>query len=82
MRKFSCKTYYLLLQLAFIEFKIFIFTLKARYLLLKRCNLLFDKRMLIVKKRNTLLQYRSRAMLVNQFFDAIEKSHMGTPNVK
>jgi hypothetical protein len=36
---------------------------------------------LIVKKRNALLQYRSRAMLVNQFFEAIEKSHVDTPNV-
>ena len=80
MRKFDCEASYLLLQLMFIEFKTFILTLKVRYFLLKRDNLFFDKRMLIVKKRNALLQYRSRAVLVNQFFDAIKKSHMDTHN--
>ena len=79
MRIFYCNTYYLLLQLAIIEFKTFILILKVRYFLLKRDNLLFNRRMLLVKKSNALTQYRCRAMLINQFFDAIEKSHMGNP---
>ncbi len=76
MRKFSFKVCRLLLQLTIIEFKTFILTLKVRHFLLKRGSLLFDRRMLLVKKNNALAQYRSLALLVNQFFDTVEKSHM------
>lgn len=78
MRKLEC--FYLLVQLLFIEGKTLILAMKVRYLLLKRSNLINDKRMLIVKKRNALLQYRSRAVLVNQFFNTVQKSHEN-PNV-
>ena len=79
MRKLEC--FYLLMQLLFIEFKTLILALKMRYLLLKRSGLINDKRMLVVKKGNAFLQYRSRAMLVNQFFNTVEESHE-SPNVK
>lgn len=75
------QTSYLLLQLAIIEFKTFILALKVRYLELKRNHLFFDRRMLLVKKSNALKQYHSRAALVDQFFNAVEKPHSNPPNV-
>ena len=79
MRKLEC--FYLLMQLLFIEFKTLILALKMRYLLLKRSGLINDKRMLVVKKGNAFLQYRSRAMLANQFFNTVEESHE-SPNAQ
>ena len=55
MSKFSRESCHLFLQLAFIKLKTFVFTLKARHLFLKHGNLLFGKRILIVKKRNAFL---------------------------
>ena len=66
---------YLLLQLGIIRFKTLILQLKISYLLFEQC-------ILIIRQRNALAQYRSRAVLVNKLFDAVEKSHVDTPNYK
>ena len=75
MNKLSFGIIYLHLQLLIIEFKTFVLAQKSRYLLLKQDGLLFDRRMLLVKQRNALTQYRCRAVLVNQLFDAVKKAH-------
>ena len=64
----------LLLALFKIKAKTFILSLKLRYLL-------FERRILLIRQRNALAKYRSRAMLVDEFFESVEQSHVDTPNV-
>jgi hypothetical protein len=45
-------------------------------------KLRFDRRVLIVGKRNALFEYGRRTMLVDKFFKPVEKSRAVAPNLK
>lgn len=75
MRELFFEVPYLLLMLGVIEFKCFV--LRAQNSILR-----FKRRIFVIRERNALAKYRSRAMLGNQFFEAVEQSHVDTPNVQ
>lgn len=73
MRELFFEVPRLLLELGVIEFKCLV--LRAKYSIRR-----FERRIFVIRERNSLAKYRSRAMLGNQFFEAVEQSHVDTPN--
>lgn len=54
-----------------------LFKIKAKTLIirLKFIRLFFERRILIFRKRNALLEYDRRAMLIDELFDTVKQSH-------
>lgn len=75
MSDFNFEASHLLLKLGVTKSKTFVLRLKIGYFL-------FKQRVLIIRKRNSLTKYRGRAMLSNEAFNTVEKSHCDTSNVK
>ena len=63
---------YLITQLGIIEVKCLILRSNNGILRLKR-------RILVIRQRNSLTKYRSRAMLVNELFETVKQSHVIAP---
>lgn len=72
MRELFFKCSPLLLTLLTVKLKTFILSLKCRYLP-------FQRRVLIVRQRNALLENDRRAMLVNELFDTVKKAGHKSP---
>lgn len=69
---------YLNICLLKIETKCLILRVKLYFCGLTFRKLSFQRRVLVVRKRNTLLEYGCGAMLVNKFFKPVKQSHEDT----
>lgn len=74
MSDFTFEVPHLLLKLGVIASKAFVLRLKISYFL-------FKQRVLIVRKRNSLTKNRGGAMLSNEAFNTVKKSHFHTFNL-
>jgi len=61
-------------------FAIFEIKFKTLILRLKIIRLLFERSVLIRRQRDTLFENGRRAVLYDEFFDTVEKSHLKPPN--